>query len=493
MEVKPKPFKVVIVGGSVAGLTLAHCLSRAGIDYVVLEKRGEIAPQVGASIGIMPHGARILDQLGLFDSVEQLIEPLHTAHILYPDGFEHTNRSPELLEKRYFNLPCPRSPLIAAKKDLLIRFGIPLAFLERQKLLQVLYDFLPNQSKVLSNKAVVSVSHEKNTLCAVRTQDGGVYEGDLVVGADGVHSQVRSHMWNSHSGQISKKEESALTTEYACVFGISEGVSGLRAGEQITSLNDGHSFLVFPGKNNRIFWFLLWKLDKVYEYPHAPRFSTSDAEELCRKHFDDRIWKDVLFRDIWQKRVVFSMTGLEEHVFETWHSDRVVCIGDSMHKMAPNTGQGANCAIEDAAVLANLLHDALKTEPVDSRLSDQKMRAILQTLNATRLNRVREIYKGARFVVRLHARHSLFLRLLGRYYVPHSGDLPADTASKVIAGSGDLKFLPPSQRVGPGWEEFQAKRPVPIIFLGSLIVVSLVLCSLAWQWKGVLSRWLFRM
>lgn len=164
-----------------------------------------------------------------------------------------------------------------------------------------------------------------------------------------------------------------------------------------------------------------------------------------------------------------------------------------MLQMAPNTGQGANCAIEDAAVLANLLHDALKTQPVGSRLSDQKMRAILQTLNATRLNRVREIYKGARFVVRLHARHSLFLRLLGRYYVPRSGDLPADTASKVIAGSAHLKFLPPSQRLGPGWEEFQAKRPVPIAFLGSLIVVSLVLCSLTWQWKGVLSRWLFRM
>jgi 2-polyprenyl-6-methoxyphenol hydroxylase-like FAD-dependent oxidoreductase len=101
MEVEEKRFKVIIVGGSIAGLTLALCLSRVDIDYVVLEKRDEIAPQVGASIGIMPHGGRILDQLGLFDSVEQMIEPLHTSHILYPDGFEHTNRSPELLEKRY--------------------------------------------------------------------------------------------------------------------------------------------------------------------------------------------------------------------------------------------------------------------------------------------------------------------------------------------------------------------------------------------------------
>lgn len=53
MTAKP-PFKVIIVGGSIAGLTLAHCLSKAGIDYIVLEKRKHIAPQEGASIGILP-------------------------------------------------------------------------------------------------------------------------------------------------------------------------------------------------------------------------------------------------------------------------------------------------------------------------------------------------------------------------------------------------------------------------------------------------------
>jgi len=88
------------VGGSVAGLTLAHALSRVGIDYVILEKRSSIAPQEGASVGILPHGGRILAQLGLFDQVEDLVEPLHTAHLRYPDGFEHTNHSPALIHER---------------------------------------------------------------------------------------------------------------------------------------------------------------------------------------------------------------------------------------------------------------------------------------------------------------------------------------------------------------------------------------------------------
>lgn len=50
--------RVIIVGGSVAGLTLAHCLHHTNIDFVVLEARNEIAPQVSASIVVLPNGAR---------------------------------------------------------------------------------------------------------------------------------------------------------------------------------------------------------------------------------------------------------------------------------------------------------------------------------------------------------------------------------------------------------------------------------------------------
>jgi FAD dependent monooxygenase len=93
-------FKVIIVGGSIAGLTLALCLQRAGIDCVVLEKRSNVAPQEGASVGIMPNGGRILDQLGLFDAVENLVEPLESSHVCYPDGFKFSSQYPILLRER---------------------------------------------------------------------------------------------------------------------------------------------------------------------------------------------------------------------------------------------------------------------------------------------------------------------------------------------------------------------------------------------------------
>jgi 2-polyprenyl-6-methoxyphenol hydroxylase-like FAD-dependent oxidoreductase len=68
---EPHQFKVIIVGGSVAGLSLAKMLERAGIDFVVLEAFSIIAPQVGASIGLLGNGMRILDQLGMYDSLSE--------------------------------------------------------------------------------------------------------------------------------------------------------------------------------------------------------------------------------------------------------------------------------------------------------------------------------------------------------------------------------------------------------------------------------------
>lgn len=78
--------KVVIVGGSIAGLTLAHCLLRNGIDFVILETRDEIHPQEGAALGMMPNGSRILDQLGIFDDLIEGVQPLRKCWFWSGDG-----------------------------------------------------------------------------------------------------------------------------------------------------------------------------------------------------------------------------------------------------------------------------------------------------------------------------------------------------------------------------------------------------------------------
>jgi 2-polyprenyl-6-methoxyphenol hydroxylase-like FAD-dependent oxidoreductase len=82
---RPK-FRVVIVGGSIAGLSLANMLQLNNIDFVVLEAYPEMAPQVGASLGLLPHGNRILDQLGLFEKVLKLARPVNHFNFRNENG-----------------------------------------------------------------------------------------------------------------------------------------------------------------------------------------------------------------------------------------------------------------------------------------------------------------------------------------------------------------------------------------------------------------------
>ena len=81
-----RKFRVIIAGGGIAGLTLANALQLAGIDYLLLEARAEIAPQIGASIGLGPNGSRILDQLGCYDDIMALTDPIASTASHKPDG-----------------------------------------------------------------------------------------------------------------------------------------------------------------------------------------------------------------------------------------------------------------------------------------------------------------------------------------------------------------------------------------------------------------------
>ena len=83
--------QVAIVGGGVAGLTLALAFERLGIRYALLEAYESLSPNLGASVGLLPNGQRILDQLGLLDEIEQ--------HTIALKTWRHLDQNGELISK----------------------------------------------------------------------------------------------------------------------------------------------------------------------------------------------------------------------------------------------------------------------------------------------------------------------------------------------------------------------------------------------------------
>ncbi|KAJ6179789.1 hypothetical protein N7519_010250 [Penicillium mononematosum] len=424
-------FKVIIVGGSIAGLTLAHSLSKANIDHIVIEKRAEIAPQEGAFIGVWPNGAQILDQLGLYKSLEKLTAPINRMHLSFPDDYSFSSFLPKAIHER---------------------FKYPIVSLDRQKVLEILFQNYPDKSNIITNQRVSEVRLLGDSASVV-TEDGSVFRGDLIVGADGVHSRIRSEMWRLadelYPGMITPQERETLTVEYACVFGISRPIPGLRSGEHINHYGDKFCVITFHGKDGRVFWFIIQKLDRVYTYPNAPRYSPNDAADLCGKMQNVVIWRDITVGDLWKTKVVASMTALEEGIFKTWSLNRIVILGDSVHKMTPNIGQGANTAIEDVAVLASLINRMIHADDLH-KPSESCIETMLQEYKTLRYEPAKSTYQRSRFGARFHTRDNWLKALVGRYVFQYVGGLIENRTVKTLAGGNTIDFLPRPERLEAG-------------------------------------------
>ncbi|KAF4943616.1 hypothetical protein FSARC_14879 [Fusarium sarcochroum] len=168
--------QLIIVGASITGLSLAHMIEKLSLDieFVILEAYPEIAPQVGASIGLLPNGLRILDQLECYERIRSIAGNFYLKTVMRNSDGQLSSES--------------RSASISERLE--DRIGYPSLFIDRQMLLQVLYENLKRKDRVLLAKRVVRAEMDGDRAC-LHTEDGSSYEGGLVVGADGVHSIIR--------------------------------------------------------------------------------------------------------------------------------------------------------------------------------------------------------------------------------------------------------------------------------------------------------------
>lgn len=97
-----KGFKVIVVGGGPMGLTVAHALYLAGIDFVVFERRPAIVEDKGASLVVYPHTFRVMHQFGLMEALLAIGGELHHHQSFTADGnaFKEGTRYGRLREKQ---------------------------------------------------------------------------------------------------------------------------------------------------------------------------------------------------------------------------------------------------------------------------------------------------------------------------------------------------------------------------------------------------------
>ena len=337
----------LVIGGGIAGPVAAMALQKAGIDAVVYEAYPSRADDAGGGLTLAPNGLDALDVIGLGDLVRPAGTPM--TGIVMQDW-----KGKRLGE---FGNP-PGVP--------------PMQFFYRSDLYRVLHAEAARRG--------IRVEHGKRLVAAVETADGVTARfddgteatGDILIGADGIHSAVRKIIDADapdpgYTGLIS--------------FGARVADPGVPAtGGKMPMSFGKHAFFGYQVfDENSAIWFV--------NLPHAEPLSAAEAQRtpasewlslLAAKFAEDRTPAAQLIgrTDPADLLIVGSMENMPR--VPRWSRGRMVLVGDSAHAPSSSSGQGASLAIESAIVLARCLRDL----PCDQAL------AAYETLRRPRVERV---------------------------------------------------------------------------------------------------------
>jgi 2-polyprenyl-6-methoxyphenol hydroxylase-like FAD-dependent oxidoreductase len=307
-----KSKKAVIVGAGIGGLGAALALRQAGYDIAVYEAAGQVK-EVGAGISLWANAIQALKKLGVWDTVKSLAVGGDGGAIYTDTG---TLLSAVSIEKLQAEL------------------GQVIAVVHRAELLERLYETVGKSVVCLGARC--ERIEERGDKVIVSFSTGEAAEGDLLIGADGLHSVVRRHLHGDHPpryagytawrGVVAYPHEDVLPGE---TWG-----RGMRFGR-------------VPMSGGRVYWFATANEPAGKRYPdekaallerfghwHAP------VPELVRNTPDSAI----LHNDIYDHKPLAQ-----------WGRGRITLLGDAAHAMTPNLGQGACQALEDAVVLGRCI------------------------------------------------------------------------------------------------------------------------------------------
>lgn len=374
--------QVLIAGGGVAGTVAAMAMHQAGIEATIFEAYPRVDADVGSYLCVSPNGLDALDSIGVLGLVTQVGIPTRRNVLWDANGRRlGTPRLGAPLPDGTVAQTLKRAGLTRILIDEAIRRGIRVEFGRRL------------------TDAVVSPTGKVTAMF----EDGNTASGDLLVGADGIHSVVRR--------LVDPTAPSGRFVGLTNFGGVTRGASlpvEREAWHMIFGRRAFFGFQVTP--DDDVIWFVNWPRDAIGPAERAATTETSWKEQLA-----------ALFREDMGPAVDLIRAGeLElaaDNTFDlghvpVWHRGPIVIVGDAAHAPSPTSGQGASMAAEDGVIMAKALRDA-ETIP-----------AALAAYEASRRERVEKIVAwGARgSSAKVPGRfgrilRDAFLRLVFRYMV----------------------------------------------------------------------------
>jgi salicylate hydroxylase len=331
--------KIAVIGGGLGGLSAALAFHRTGFNVDVYEQAPELN-EVGGGINMGPNAARILYRLGLGEALDGAAVRPASAHVRrWDDG--------RTLQTAPLNPRCDEL------------YGAPHLTAHRADLQRIIAAGLPPERIHLGHR-LVGLADEGDAVEA-SFANGGRIRADIVVGADGIHSTVRTLLFGAEEPNF------AGCVAYRGLVPVERIADlGLERGNQSWLGPGGHLVHYFVS-GGRLLNFVGWT-----EHDSWNREDWTDRATIERALAAFKDWHPQVRRIIAEADTCFIWALFDRDPLPRWSAGRVTLLGDACHPMYPFMAQGAAQAIEDGACLAALL--AQHPDPAETLRRYEQMR-----------------------------------------------------------------------------------------------------------------------
>ena len=343
------PLRVAIVGGGIGGLFAANALVAQGIAVAVYEQAPAIG-EIGAGVFLTPNSVRHLQRIGLGPSVEKWGARVGT-------------------DSRYFRHDgAPIATVqVTDSSGWNATFGM-----HRADLVEMLAAALPAGTVHAGHRCTGCSQGDDSA--RISFANGASAEADIVIAADGIHSELRPYVFASSQP----------------VFSGSVAYRGLVTHERVPHwpvdrwqmwLGKGRHFLAFPVRAGKLINYVGFvptdeEMKESWSAPGDP--------EVLRRAFAG--WDPRIHELLAEVQRTFRWALYDREPLPVWTRQRLCLLGDAAHPMLPHLGQGANQSIEDGIALATILARADRTTATRALLAYERLRR----------ERVAEVQRGAR-------------------------------------------------------------------------------------------------
>ncbi|KAH8108578.1 FAD/NAD-binding domain-containing protein [Phellopilus nigrolimitatus] len=336
---------ILVIGGGIGGLAAAFCLAHAGHTVTIFEAARKLS-EVGAGLQVSPNVSRLLNRWGMTDRIRECaVEPEALVFRRYNDG--------EVVGRSHWG------------ETIMMEHGAPYYHMHRADLHHILLERLrqcPRVSVRLSSR-IKSLDPNPDPNVTITLVSGEVFEGDMIVGADGVHSLTRQ--------VVCGRADLAQSTGDVALRAVVS--TDLMVGDpDLRALVEKPELTTWMGPKRHIMAYCIrgrkeYNIVMLCPDDRAEESYTAEGNvEKMKEDFSD--FEPRVIKLLSHVRWILKWRLDERMPLKTWvHPEgRVVLLGDACHPMLPYRAQGAAMAIEDAAVLGNLL--SRLAEPVAQHL-----------------------------------------------------------------------------------------------------------------------------